>query len=96
MLAQRALIEAGARSAGARCASCSARPRRAALAPPKLRVLLELAQRRLEHYKKQPELAAKLIAIGASKPANVEAAELAAWTTVASTIFNLDETITKE
>jgi len=26
----------------------------------------------------------------------VEAVELAAWTTVASTILNLDETITKE
>ena len=45
---------------------------------------------------KQPELAAKLIAVGATKPGNVEAVELAAWTTVASTIFNLDETITKE
>ena len=38
----------------------------------------------------------KLIAVGASKPGNVEATELAAWTTVASTILNLDETITKE
>jgi hypothetical protein len=26
----------------------------------------------------------------------VEAVDLAAWTTVASTIFNLDETVTKE
>jgi hypothetical protein len=60
------------------------------------RILLDLAQRRLEHYKQHPDLAAKLIAIGASKPGNVEAVELAAWTTVASTIFNLDETITKE
>jgi hypothetical protein len=59
-------------------------------------VLLELAQRRLDHYKQHPDLAAKLIAIGASKPGNVEAVELAAWTTVASTIFNLDETVTKE
>jgi hypothetical protein len=61
-----------------------------------LRILLELAQRRLEHYRKQPALAAKLIAVGASKPGNVEAVELAAWTTVASAIFNLDETVTKE
>jgi hypothetical protein len=63
---------------------------------PEVRILLDLAQRRLEHYKKQPALAAKLIAVGASKPGNVEAVELAAWTTVASTILNLDETITKE
>ena len=55
-----------------------------------------LAQRELDHYKKDPAQAAKLISIGASKAGNVEAAELAAWTTVASTIFNLDETITKE
>ena len=59
-------------------------------------VLLDLLQRRREHYKKQPALAAKLIATGASKPANLEATELAAWTMVASTILNLDETITKE
>src|SRR4051812_17478410 len=60
------------------------------------RILLDLLQRRMEHYKQHPELAAKLIAVGASKPGNVEAVELAAWTMVASTIFNLDETITKE
>jgi hypothetical protein len=57
---------------------------------------VELAQRELEHYKKDPAAAAKLISIGASKAGNVEAVELAAWTTVASTILNLDETITKE
>jgi hypothetical protein len=61
-----------------------------------LRLLADLAQRRLEHYRKNPALAAKLIAVGASKPGNVEAVELAAWTMVASTILNLDETITKE
>ena len=60
------------------------------------RILLDLAQRRLEHYKQHPEMAAKLIAIGASKAGNVEAVELAAWTMVASTVLNLDETITKE
>jgi hypothetical protein len=59
-------------------------------------LLTDLAQRELERYRKNPAQAAKLIAIGASKPGNVEAVELAAWTTVASTILNLDETITKE
>ncbi len=61
-----------------------------------VRILLDLLQRRLDHYRKEPAQAAKLIAVGASKPANIEATELAAWTTVASTILNLDETITKE
>ncbi len=75
------------------------------------KVLLDLAAQRLEHFKKNPELAAKLFAIGDSKPANIlysgmgalrgggppiESTELAAWTVVASTILNLDETITKE
>ena len=95
VLAQRAMVEAGAEpQARVRFLFREATGRR--LSPAELRVLLDLAQRRLEHYKKQPDLAAKLIAIGASKPANMEAAELAAWTMVASTIFNLDETITKE
>ena len=94
-LAQRALLEApGDASARVRFLFREATARRAT--PAELRVLLDLAQRELDHYKKDPAQAAKLIAIGASKAGNVEAAELAAWTTVASTIFNLDETITKE
>jgi hypothetical protein len=61
-----------------------------------MRILLDLAQRRFDHYRKEPGEAAKLIAVGASKAPNIEATELAAWTVVASTILNLDETITKE
>jgi hypothetical protein len=95
VLAQRAMVEAGADpQTRVRFLFREATGRRPS--PAELRALTDLAQRRLEHYKKQPDLAAKLIAIGASKPANLEAAELAAWTMVASTIFNLDETITKE
>jgi Protein of unknown function (DUF1549)/Protein of unknown function (DUF1553)/Planctomycete cytochrome C/Concanavalin A-like lectin/glucanases superfamily len=94
-LAQRALLESpGDAASRARFLFRAATARRAT--PAELRVLLDLAQRELEHYKKDPSQAAKLIAIGASKPGNVEAVELAAWTTVASTILNLDETITKE
>ena len=64
--------------------------------PTETRVLLDLLQRRRNHYKQQPGEAAKLIHIGASKPGNMEATELAAWTMLASTVLNLDETITKE
>jgi hypothetical protein len=64
--------------------------------PEETRVLVELLERRLEHYRQKPAEAAQLIAIGASQPAKVDPSELAAWTTVASTILNLDETITKE
>ncbi|MEO8372655.1 MAG: DUF1553 domain-containing protein [Candidatus Solibacter sp.] len=94
-LAQRAMLEAGSDSAArARFIFREATARRASAA--ELRILTDLAQRELERYRKNPAQAAKLIAIGASKPGNVEAVELAAWTTVASTILNLDETVTKE
>jgi hypothetical protein len=94
-LAQRAILEAG-RAPQARLAVIfrQATGRRPSAA--ESRILLDLAQRRLEHYRQHPELAAKLIAVGASPASNIEAVDLAAWTTVASTIFNLDETITKE
>ncbi len=95
VLAQRAILEGGSdprsrvsflfRQATAR------RP-----SPAEARVLLDLFERRLEHYKKAPAEAAKLISVGASRAANVETTDLAAWTTVASTILNLDETVTKE
>jgi hypothetical protein len=95
VLAQSAIIEAGA-DAQARVrflfrAVTSHRP-----SADEIRILLDLAQRRLDYYKKQPAQAAALIATGASKRANLEATELAAWTVVASTILNLDQTITKE
>ncbi len=97
-LAQRAILEAGRDAAGARCASSSAKPprdvpRRAEAAHP---ARTGAASHWSTIKQAARALAAKLIAIGASKPGNVEAVELAAWTTVASTILNLDETITKE
>lgn len=95
VLAGRALLE-GPADTGARVRwmfreATARRPSEA-----ETRVLVELFQRRLAQYRKQPAEATKLIAIGASKPPRAEASELAAWTTVASTILNLDETVTKE
>ena len=50
----------------------------------------------LETYRAKPEEAAKLITIGAKPSAqDIDSAELAAWTIVASQILNLDETITR-
>jgi hypothetical protein len=95
VLAQRSMIEAGADpQTRVRFLFREATARRPTLA--ETRILLDLAQRRLEYYKKHPDQAAALIATGASKRTNVEATDLAAWTVVASTILNLDETITKE
>ena len=48
-------------------------------------------------YRHNKDAALKLTGVGDSKPnANVDASELASWTIVASTILNLDETITRE
>jgi hypothetical protein len=49
-----------------------------------------------ERYASDPMAAAKLVALGESKPpAEVPAPELAAWTLVANMILNLDETLTR-
>jgi hypothetical protein len=60
-------------------------------------VLRRLLQQRLDGFRKDPRAAAKLIAIGESPhDTRLDPVQLAAWTTVASTILNLDETITKQ
>ena len=60
-------------------------------------VLLTLLHQQLEEYRANADAARELLAVGESKPsAASDATELAAWTMVASTVLNLDETITKE
>jgi len=50
----------------------------------------------LKRYTDSPDLAQKLITVGESEPeASLPKPELAAWTLIASQIFNLDETLTK-
>src|SRR5262249_26855462 len=50
-----------------------------------------------DEYQKEPAKARKLLAIGEARPdLKLDAAELAAYTALASVILNLDETITKE
>jgi len=54
----------------------------------------------IEHYRsayaQDPEAAQALLAMGAALlPDTIEANELAAWTMIASTVLNLDETITR-
>jgi hypothetical protein len=62
-----------------------------------LRVLRDLAHTQLAHYRREPGAAAKLVRVGESEfNPKLDVTELAAWTTVASAILNLDETITKE
>jgi len=62
-----------------------------------LQVLRELERSESAEYRRNKDAARKLVAAGESKAdATLDPAELAAWTTVASTILNLDETITRE
>jgi hypothetical protein len=60
-------------------------------------VLLQLEQETLSRYREDPASALKLIRVGEKKPdPKIDPAELAAWTTVARVILNMDETITKQ
>ena len=60
------------------------------------RALVSLFEKQRARFAAAPEQAAALLAIGES-PRNekLDATELAAWASVASTILNLDETVTK-
>ncbi len=60
------------------------------------RVLKDVFDAELAAFRKDPAAALKLLAIGESpRNTKLDAAELAAWSTVASVILNLDETVTK-
>lgn len=60
------------------------------------KVLLDVFKQQLVDYQQNKESAEKLLSVGAfkAKP-ELDRAELAAWTMVANTLLNLDETITK-
>ena len=65
--------------------------------PKERQVLRDLAERETTAYRRDRDAASKLLHVGESDVDNkVDAGELAAWTTVASVILNLDETITKQ
>jgi hypothetical protein len=60
-------------------------------------VLRSLLDERLTAFRRDTRAALKLLAVGESpRDKRLDPSELAAWTTVASVILNLDETITKE
>ncbi len=60
-------------------------------------VLVDEAQESLADYRAHGDQAADLLSVGASPASSkLDSKELAAWTTVASIILNLDETITKQ
>ena len=60
-------------------------------------ILVDTFKAQLADFRVQRESTTKLLSVGASTyDPHINKAELAAWTTVASMILNLDETITKE
>jgi hypothetical protein len=64
--------------------------------PDELKVLRETFDRRLTSFRQKPDAAKKLLVAGESpRDEKLDASELAAYTTIASMILNLDETITK-
>jgi hypothetical protein len=64
--------------------------------PEELKVLEALVEKHRAEFSKDPEGAKKLLAVGiAPIPSGVDAAELAAWTSVARTILNLHEAVTR-
>ena len=60
-------------------------------------MLLGNLQSQLEYFRRHPQEATRLLAVGA-KPgdAKLKAEELAAYAVIASLILNLDEVITKQ
>ena len=60
------------------------------------KVLLDVYQKELADFRKDEAAAEKLMSVGSFRAnSDLDKAELAAWTTVASMILNLDETVTK-
>jgi uncharacterized protein DUF1553 len=60
-------------------------------------LLRQLLNGRQEEFRRDRNAALKLVSVGESpRDKRIDAAELAAWTTVASAILNLDETMTKQ
>ena len=59
-------------------------------------MLGELVGKHREQYRHDPQAAEKLLAVGARpRPADLDPAELAAWTSVARAILNLHEIVTR-
>jgi hypothetical protein len=95
-LAERVLIESGDDS-GERLDNAYRLTMARHPTPNERDVLLTLLDQQLKAFEADPNAAKELLQVGESKPnSHLNRNELAAWTTLASTILNLDEAITKE
>src|SRR5262249_35484335 len=65
-------------------------------APAEVSVLTRVLAQTREQYRGQPAEAEKLLRVGeAPRPTDIDTPELAAWTTVARVLLNLDEALTR-
>ena len=95
-LAQRMILKAGG-DAGRRIEWAFRRALGRAPSREEVDVLASMAREQEAVYRKTPGDARDLIAVGESKrDPQLDPVELAAWTTIAGTILNLDEMVTKE
>jgi len=95
-LAERALREGG-KDATSRIAYAFRLATARKPAEQETRVLRDLLIKQFAYYRRDKAAALALLRVGESQwDAKLDVAEIAAWTTVASAILNLDETITKE
>jgi len=96
MLAQRTLLEGG-KGTPRRLDHLFLRATGRAPTAEERRVLAALLTQQQERYRRDPASVKALLAVGETPAdATLPAADLAAWTMVASAVLNLDETITKE
>jgi hypothetical protein len=95
VLGQRVLRESGADTSARLTYAfklCTARPPR----PAELPILRALYEKQRLRYGRDRAAALRLVGVGESpRPADLDVAELAAWTAVGNVLLNLDETITK-
>ena len=96
MLAQRTLLEGG-KGTARRIDHLFLRATGRGPTAEERRVLAKLLTQQQERYQRDPASVKALLAVGETPAdASLPAADLAAWTMVASAVLNLDETITKE
>jgi len=96
VLAERMMKEAGGTPAARILFAFQAATCRIA-EPAEVDILHVIYKKQLQLYRHNPQAAEKLLSVGASqRDSSLDSAEHAAWTTVASMILNLDETISKQ
>ena len=95
-LAERLMRDAGGPTPEDRIALAFRLPLARKPTPEEVAVLKKVYDEQLAHYRANGDAAAKLLSVGESpRDERFDPAELAAWTTVASVILNLDEAVTK-